>query len=111
MIDPLEKQMKNCKHKCGLIAVMAIVGVAALSYVVMLLWNSVAVSIADGIHTIDYCHAVGLLILSKILFGGFRGRCCKRHAQHCHSTAMTEDEQEKVRCGLFRRFCTKRETE
>lgn len=96
--------MKKCKSKCGVIAVLAIVGIAALSYVVMLLWNNVVTSLADGIHAIDYCHAVGLLILSKILFGGFRGRCCHRHHRYGGDESMTADEENRVRCGLFSRF-------
>lgn len=103
--------MKNCKSKCAVIALLALVGIAALSYVVMLLWNNVVVSLAEGIHMIDYCHAVGLLILSKILFGGFRGACCHRHHRHCGDESMTPDEAEKVRCGLFSRFKAKKDAE
>ncbi|WP_081979302.1 hypothetical protein [Methylophilus sp. Q8] len=102
--------MKNCKSKCAAFAALAVVCIAALSYVVMLLWNHVVVSLADGIHVIDYCHAVGLLILSRILFGGFRGRHGHHH-RHCGSEAMTADEQEKVRCGLFSRFRSKKDAE
>ena len=101
--------MRNCKSKCAAFAALAVVCIAALSYVVMLLWNHVVVSLADGINAIDYCHAVGLLILSRILFGGFRGR--HGHHRHCSDDAMTADEQEKVRCGLFNRFKSKRDAE
>lgn len=101
--------MKKCKSKCGFFAVLAVVAIAALSYVVMLLWNHVVVSLADGIHVIDYCHAVGLLILSRILFGGFRGGC-HRHHRHCGDESMTADEEEKVRCGLFSRFRGNKDT-
>jgi len=100
--------MKNCKSKCAAFAALAVVAIAALSYVVMLLWNQVVVSLADGIHVIDYCHAVGLLILSRILFGGFRGR--HGHHRHC-GDEMTADEEEKVRCGLFSRFKSKKDAE
>ncbi len=101
--------MRNCKSKCAAFAALAVVCIAALSYVVMLLWNHVVVSLADGIHMIDYCHAVGLLILSRILFGGFRGRHGHHH-RHCCDGAMTADEAEKVRCGLFNRFKSKQNT-
>jgi hypothetical protein len=99
--------MRNCKSKCAAIAVFVVAAIAALSYVVMLLWNNVVVSLADGIHAIDYCHAVGLLILSRILFGGFRGR--HGHHRHCGDGAMSADEQEKVRCGLFNRLKSKKD--
>ena len=99
--------MKSCKSKCAAFAVLAVAAIAALSYVVMLLWNHVVVSLADGIHAIDYCHAVGLLILSRILFGGFRGR--HGHHRHCDDGSMTADEENKVRCGLFNRFKSKKD--
>lgn len=99
--------MKSCKSKCAAFAVLAIAAIAALSYVVMLLWNHVVVSLADGIHAIDYYHAVGLLILSRILFGGFRGR--HGHHRHCGDGLMTADEENKVRCGLFNRFKSKKD--
>lgn len=102
--------MKRCRSKCIAIAALVVVAIAALSYVVMLLWNHVAVSLADGIHAIDYCQAVGLLILSRILFGGFRGRHGHHH-RHCCDGAMTADEVEKVRCGLFSRFKSKQDAE
>jgi hypothetical protein len=101
--------MRNCKSKCAAFAALAVVCIAVLSYVVMLLWNNVVVSLADGIHAIDYCHAVGLLILSRILFGGFRGR--HGHHRNCGGEAMTADEQEKVRCGLFNRLKSKKNIE
>lgn len=102
--------MKKCRSKCATIAALVVVAIAALSYVVMLLWNHVAVSLADGIHAIDYGQAVGLLILSRILFGGFRGRHGHHH-RHCCDGAMTADEAEKVRCGLFSRFKSKQDAE
>ena len=48
--------------------------IAALGWIVMSLWNAVIPAVFDGGRVIDYWHAVGLLILSRILFGGFRGR-------------------------------------
>ncbi|WP_018985976.1 hypothetical protein [Methylophilus methylotrophus] len=100
--------MKRCRSKCAAIAALVVVAIAALSYVVMLLWNHVAVSLADGINAINYGQAVGLLILSRILFGGFRGRHGHHH-KHCCDGAMTAEETEKVRCGLFSRFKSKQD--
>lgn len=102
--------MKSCKSKCAAFAALAVVCIAALSYVVMLLWNHVVISLADGIHAIDYWHAVGLLILSRILFGGFRGRHGHHH-RHCCDGSMTSDEENKVRCGLFNRFKSQKDAE
>ena len=46
---------------------------AAFGYVVMTLWNAVLPAVA-GVHPIGFLEAVGLLVLSRILFGGLRGR-------------------------------------
>jgi hypothetical protein len=53
--------------------VLALALVAALSYVVMSLWNALVPSLFHG-PTVQFWQAVGLLILCRILFGGFRGR-------------------------------------
>jgi len=58
-----------------------IVFVAAISLVFMLLWNSL-MPLLFGIKAIDYLQAIGLLILSKILFSGLgmgRGSHFGRH--------------------------------
>src|SRR5207237_778029 len=47
--------------------------VAALSFAVMCLWNWLIPAVFNG-HAIGFWEAMGLLVLSKILFGGFRGR-------------------------------------
>src|SRR5271168_2809593 len=47
---------------------------AVLGWVVMMLWNAVVPAVFVGGRAIDYFHALGLLVLSRILFGGFRGR-------------------------------------
>lgn len=54
-------------------ALLAVVAVAVLGGVVMLLWNAVVPSLFSSAHPIDYLRALGLLVLSRILFGGFRG--------------------------------------
>ena len=46
---------------------------AALAGAVMLLWNAVMPGVFTGARTIDYLQALGLLVLSRILLGGFRG--------------------------------------
>jgi hypothetical protein len=94
--------MRKCKHKCGAMVVLAILGVAALSYVVMMLWNWLIPVLFVGGKAIGYWQAMGILVLSKILFGGFKGGCC-RHKFHrgCTTEQMSSEEEEKVRCGLL----------
>jgi hypothetical protein len=55
-------------------ALLVVVGIAVLGGIVMALWNTVVPFVFPGTRLIDYLHALGLLILSRILFGGFRGR-------------------------------------
>ena len=45
---------------------------AVLGFIVMNLWNWLVPSVF-GWHSITFWQALGLLVLSKILFGGFRG--------------------------------------
>jgi len=82
---------------------LALVAVAALGVVVMVLWNAVVPVLFTSAHPIDYLHALGLLVLSRILFGGFRGRGGwhgRRHAARWQ--AMTPQEREKfTRCGSW----------
>jgi hypothetical protein len=54
-------------------ALLVPVAAAVLAAVVMLLWNAVVPALFADARSIDYLHAFGLLILSRILFGGFRG--------------------------------------
>lgn len=54
------------------IAVIGVIAVTVFGFVVMSLWNWLAPTVF-GLHSITFWQALGLLILSKILFGGFRG--------------------------------------
>jgi hypothetical protein len=85
----------------------------AFGWVTMHLWNWLIPSIFTSVRAITFCEAIGLLILSRILFGGFRGgwrgRC---HRGHCGShgnwksrweskwSQMTPEEREKFRKGF-----------
>ena len=85
------------------IAVFIALAVLTLGFIVMTLWNSLMPALF-GWKLIGFWQAVGLLILSKILFGGFRGprgpgmhwrrRMMERWAQ------MTPEEREKFRAGI-----------
>jgi hypothetical protein len=80
------------------------------SIVVMNLWNWLMPALF-GWRLITFWQAVGVLILSKILFGGFRGRPGRhmfwRHRMMERWEHMTPEEREKFRqavrgrCGSF----------
>jgi hypothetical protein len=76
--------------------------VAALGAVVMLLWNAIVPDLFTAAQPIDYLHALGLLVLCRILFGGFRGHGGWHRGMHGHGhwakwKAMTPEEREKFR--------------
>jgi|SRR5580704_12263827 hypothetical protein len=91
-------------------ALFALLFLAVFTYVVMSLWNWLAPALF-GWHVITYWQAMGLLVLTKILFGGFRGghnrhwRWRRRMMEGWEQ--MTPEEREKFRnsmrggCGPF----------
>jgi heme A synthase len=78
--------------------------------VVMGLWNAILPEVI-GVKTISFVQALGILLLSKILFGGFRGgwgggyRRGRWMEMQQKMAAMTPEEKEKFqaewknRCG------------
>lgn len=82
-------------------AILGLVAVAALGWVVMALWNAVIPAVFIGGRTIDFLHALGLLILSRILFGGFRGHGGCGGRRHWRKwDAMTADERAQFQRGM-----------
>jgi len=55
------------------IAIMIVICIFLLSAVVMFLWNHILVPVLN-INVITIWQALGIFILSKILFGGFKGK-------------------------------------
>jgi hypothetical protein len=82
---------------------MGVAFAALFTFVVMLLWNWLMPALF-GWHMITYWQALGILVLSKILFGGFRGRpgwggrWRGRMMERWEN--MTPEEREKFRSGL-----------
>lgn len=63
-----------------LIYVVFFIAIAtALSYLVMFLWNAILPDVI-GVNTLSFWQAAGLLLISKILFGGFGGH--RKHKKH-----------------------------
>jgi hypothetical protein len=84
------------KARIGGIVVLVLVAAAVLGAVVMVLWNAVLPALFTNVRPLDYPHALGLLILCRILFGGLRGH----HGWHGHRNwrkwhAMTPEEREQ----------------
>lgn len=85
------------------ILVLVAVAATAFSFVVMALWNHLMPPIF-GLHAISVWQALGLLVLSKILFGGFHGRPGFgghwRQRMVDRWEQMTPEEREKFRTGM-----------
>ena len=73
---------------------LAVVAIGVLGWLVMSLWNWVIPALFVGARTIDFAHALGLLVLSRILFGGFRGHGGWRERRYWRKwEAMTPEER------------------
>lgn len=90
---------------------IVIIACLAFSAAVMWLWNAILPQVI-GVKTITFLQALGILVLSKILFGGFRGgggwgahRRGRWMEMQEKMAAMTPEEREKFksewknRCG------------
>jgi hypothetical protein len=107
------RQSMNMKRKwlyrAPGILLMVLAAVALFGFAVQNLWNWLIPAIV-GWHAISFWQAVGILVLCKILFGGFRGRGGGMHWRHRIGERwekMTPEEREKFsqalrsRCGVF----------
>ena len=92
--------MKCCNSKCWKIGLLVAFGIAALGAVVMALWNWLVPALFAGGKEIGYVQALGLLVLSKILFGGFRGHGCHGRWHHHRLENMTPEQREKFQTGM-----------
>ncbi len=87
-------------------AIMAVAFLALFGFIVMWLWNALMPPLFH-LPVLTYWQAVGLLILAKIFFGGFRGGPAGRHARDRVEARvmerwanMSDEEREKFRAGM-----------
>lgn len=85
------------------ILVVVIVAAIVFGFVTMNLWNWLMPAIF-GMKLITFWQALGLVLLSKILFGGFHRhgggrRGWKRHMEERFAN-MSPEEREKFRAGM-----------
>ena len=91
-------------------ALIGLLAITLVSLVVMILWNGLMPALF-GFRVISFWQALGLLALSRILLGGFRGgpgrRMHWRHRMRERWNQMTPEERTKfaegmrTRCGPF----------
>jgi hypothetical protein len=88
------------------IAFFATLAAAAVSFFVMSLWNVLMPGIF-AVRSISFWQALGLLVLSRILFGGFRpytgGGPRWRRRMMERWEQMTPEEREKFKQGMRHR--------
>jgi hypothetical protein len=92
---------RNRMFRALMFAPLAIVAVAVFGFVVMSLWNWL-MPMLFNLHTITYWQAFGVLILSRILFGGLGGRPGHRVRQRVWER-MSPEQREKFREGMRQR--------
>lgn len=88
--------------RIGIIGVLAI---GIFGFVVMSLWNWLVPALF-GLHAITFWQALGVLILSRILFGGFHGKPGGGHWRRRMNDRwqqMTPEERERFAGGMFGR--------
>ena len=84
-------------------ALFGVLAISVVSFVFMSLWNWLTPAVF-GWRAITFWQALGLLVLSRFLFGGFRGRMGygapwrRRMAERWEQ--MTPEEREKFRHGM-----------
>jgi hypothetical protein len=95
-----EKRGKSFWIKRAIFIPIAIAaGVFVFGSLVMFLWNSI-LPVVFGISAITFWQALGILVLSKILIGGFHGHRGHHHSAHdWHSKRMhlSPEEREKMK--------------
>src|SRR5262245_24205751 len=96
---------------CFLFPLLGAALLALFGAIVMWLWNAVLPTVA-GVHPLNFWQALGLLVLCKILFGGFWGRRCgqagppwrHRDGDAARWSALTSDQRTEMREEMRRRF-------
>jgi hypothetical protein len=105
----MRNEMKNYRMWKGIkIGMFAVAGSVVLGLALKGLWNWLMPGIFH-LGTITFWQALGLLILSKILFGGFHRhaggrRGWKRHREE-RWAGMTAAERERFQAGMRGRDC------
>lgn len=89
--------------KAPAVIAFAALGVFLFSGVVMLLWNNILPSVLH-VGVITFWQAMGIIALSKILFGGFRRPAMAggwwRKRMRMKWESMTPEEKEKFRSRM-----------
>jgi hypothetical protein len=67
------RHFRGKRHMRLRFVAIAVLGIPVFGLAVMFLWNWLGPAVF-GLHSIGFLQALGILALSRILFGGFHGR-------------------------------------
>ena len=90
--------------------VVCVLFVLLFGYITMMLWNWLIPHLFNG-PTITFIQALGILLLSKILFGGWGGRC-SNHQGHWKSkyyeklSGMSPEDKERFKAKIREKWCS-----
>ena len=99
-------------HCCGkfrfIIPLIVLAVVALLALAVFGLWNGVLTDVL-GVKAVTYWQALGILVLAKILFGGFPKRggpfgALRHRMMMKHWQSLTPEQREQMRQEMRSRF-------
>lgn len=95
----------------GFFVIIPIVLAFGLTAIVQWLWNTTLVGAVSGIAVIGYWQAMGLLVLSKLLFGGFPGkgrgaggRDCRKGNWRRGADNLSDEEKDQFKAMWQERF-------
>lgn len=84
--------------------VVAVVAMTVVGFAIMSLWNWLLPPLV-GWHSISLIQALGLFLLCRLLFGGWRGRRWGwKQRMRDRWAGMTPEERERVRSNWQRRY-------
>ena len=95
------------KKRFWIFVPLGLAAIAAFGLIVMLLWNALMPELF-GLKEVSYQQAWGMILLAKLLFGGFRGTSGPgwnwRHRMMQRCERMTPEEREKFRQAFESRW-------
>jgi len=101
---------QSCRRFRFLIPLFILAFLALASGAVYGLWNGVLTDVL-GVKTISYWQALGILVLAKILFGGFPGRggggfgpSWRRRRMMERWESLSPEQREQMRADMRQRF-------
>lgn len=103
--------MNNKGLKVIKIIVVCALFIVLFGYVTMTLWNWLIPPLFNG-PAITFSQALGLFLLSKILFSGFGGKGCNRGPSHWKNryyeklSGMSAEDKERFKARMREKWCS-----